>query len=45
MYTLNMCPSDIIITMLKNDMRKYIAYYIKSKITIERTKTLLLKAQ
>jgi hypothetical protein len=42
---LNTCANDAIVIMLKNNMRKYIAYYTRFKITIERTKVLLLRAQ
>jgi len=41
----NTFASDTTIITLKNDMRKYIAYYTRIDITIKRIKTLLLKAQ
>jgi hypothetical protein len=40
-----MCANNIAITMLKNNIRKYIAYYIRFEIIIKQTKTLLLRAQ
>ncbi len=45
MRTSNTCANNATITTLKNNMRKYIAYYTKFEITIERTRTLLLRAQ
>ena len=35
MQTSNTCASNTTITILKNNMRKYIAYYIKFEITIK----------
>jgi len=45
MRTSNTYVSNIVIIMLKNNIRKYIAYYTRFKIKIKRTRTLLLKAQ